>query len=243
MFANRSGYDRGVNDFSPEGRIYQLEYAQEAVKLGSMSLAVVTKEGVIMGVEKRVMSSLLEPRSIEKLLEIDSHIGACLSGLTADARTLVDHARLEGQNYWFTYNESMPLRSNVKSIATKVINFSEGSEAQARPFGCSLLIGGFDKSGAQLYVVDPTGSFSRLKAFAIGGGDESANKSLEEEYEEDMSLEQATNLVIRTLKDAMEDALNPTNIDLAKVTAEGYHFFDQEEITAAVETAMENYDE
>ena len=148
-----------------QGRIYQLEYAQEAVKLGSMSLAVSTKHGVVMGVEKRVMSSLLEPRSIEKLMEIDHSIGCCLSGLTADARTLVDHARLECQNYWFTYNEGMPIRSNVKAVATKVINFSEGSEAQARPFGCALLIGGFDKkNGGQLYVVDPTGSFSRLKA-------------------------------------------------------------------------------
>lgn len=89
MFLTRSEYDRGVNTFSPEGRLFQVEYAIEAIKLGSTAVGIHTKEGVILAVEKRITSPLLEPSSVEKLLEIDEHIGCAVSGLTADARTLV----------------------------------------------------------------------------------------------------------------------------------------------------------
>lgn len=89
MFLTRSEYDRGVNTFSPEGRLFQVEYAIEAIKLGSTAVGIHTKEGVILAVEKRITSPLLEPSSVEKLLEIDEHIGCAMSGLTADARTLV----------------------------------------------------------------------------------------------------------------------------------------------------------
>jgi 20S proteasome subunit alpha 5 len=93
----RSEYDRGVNTFSPEGRLFQVEYAIEAIKLGSTAVGIQVKEGVILAVEKRLTSSLLVPSSVEKIMEIDKHIGAAMSGLIADARTLVDHARVEAQ--------------------------------------------------------------------------------------------------------------------------------------------------
>uniref|UniRef100_A0A061QUN9 Proteasome subunit alpha type n=1 Tax=Tetraselmis sp. GSL018 TaxID=582737 RepID=A0A061QUN9_9CHLO len=97
MFLTRSEYDRGVNTFSPEGRLFQVEYAIEAIKLGSTAIGVWTKEGVVLAVEKRITSPLLEPKSIEKVMEIDSHIGCAMSGLTADARTLIEHARVQTQ--------------------------------------------------------------------------------------------------------------------------------------------------
>ena len=89
--------DRGVNTFSPEGRLFQVEYALEAIKLGSTTVGITTPEGVVLGVEKRVQSPLLESSSIEKIIEIDQHIGAAMSGLTADARTMIDHARVTSQ--------------------------------------------------------------------------------------------------------------------------------------------------
>ena len=99
MYTSRSEYDRGVNTFSPEGRLYQVEYAIEAVKLGSTSVAIQTSQGVVLAVEKRLTSSLLEPASVEKILEVDTHIAVAVSGLIGDARTLVDHARVETQNH------------------------------------------------------------------------------------------------------------------------------------------------
>ena len=103
MFLTRSEYDRGVNTFSPEGRLFQVEYALEAIKLGSTTVGIATREGAVLGVEKRVQSSLLESSSIEKIMEIDSHLGAAMSGLTADARTMIDHARVTSQNHRFVY--------------------------------------------------------------------------------------------------------------------------------------------
>jgi 20S proteasome subunit alpha 5 len=105
MYLTRSEYDRGVNTFSPEGRLFQVEYAIEAIKLGSTAIGLQTKYGCVLAVEKRLTSSLLEPKSVEKIAEIDCHIGAAMSGLVADARTLVDHARVEAQNHRFTYDE------------------------------------------------------------------------------------------------------------------------------------------
>ena len=116
MFMAKSEYDRGVNTFSPEGRLFQVEYAIQAVKLGSTSIGIKTADGVVLAVEKRVTSTLMESSSIEKVMEIDSHCGAAMSGLIADARTLVDHARVEAQNHRFTYDEPMPTTALTQSV-------------------------------------------------------------------------------------------------------------------------------
>lgn len=90
MFLTRSEYDRGVNTFSPEGRLFQVEYAIEAIKLGSTAIGICTGEGVVLAVEKRITSPLMEPTTIEKIVEVDKHIGCAVSGLIADSRTMID---------------------------------------------------------------------------------------------------------------------------------------------------------
>lgn len=90
MFLTRSEYDRGVNTFSPEGRLFQVEYAIEAIKLGSTAIGICTSEGVVLAVEKRITSPLMEPTTIEKIVEVDKHIGCAVSGLIADSRTMID---------------------------------------------------------------------------------------------------------------------------------------------------------
>jgi len=145
MFLTRSEYDRGVNTFSPEGRLFQVEYAIEAIKLGTTAIGMQTSEGVVLAVEKRITSKLLIPTSIQKLCQLDEHIGCAMSGLVADARTLVDHARIETQNHWFTYDEQMTVESCVQSICDLALNFGEAE--MSRPFGVSLLIGGVDENG------------------------------------------------------------------------------------------------
>lgn len=124
-FFSLSPSSSGVNTFSPEGRLFQVEYAIEAIKLGSTALGIQTKEGVLLAVEKRITSSLMEPSSIEKIVEVDAHIGCAMSGLTADARTMIDKARVEAQNYWFTYNEPMPTESVTQSVCNLAMQFGE----------------------------------------------------------------------------------------------------------------------
>ncbi|CAK9164456.1 unnamed protein product, partial [Ilex paraguariensis] len=121
-------YDRGVNTFSPEGRLFQVEYAIEAIKLGSTAIGIKTKEGVVLAVEKRITSPLLEPSSVEKIMEIDEHIGCAMSGLIADARTLVEHARVETQNHRFSYGEPMTVESTTQALCDLALRFGEGDE-------------------------------------------------------------------------------------------------------------------
>mmetsp|Transcript_25925 Transcript_25925/g.47389 ORF Transcript_25925/g.47389 Transcript_25925/m.47389 type:complete len:260 (-) Transcript_25925:140-919(-) len=219
-FGTKSEYDRGVNTFSPEGRLFQVEYAIEAIKLGSTAVGIRTDEGVVLAVEKRVTSTLVEPSSIEKILEIDSHMGAAMSGLTADARTLVDHARVEAQAHWFTYGERMPVESCVHSIADLALDFSDSDSGRkrvmSRPFGVALLVAGIDPTdGPVLFNTDPSGTYTKYLAAAIGSAQEGATSMLQEQYTKDMSLEAATEVALTVLRRNMEEKLASRNIEVS----------------------------
>lgn len=222
MFLTRSEYDRGVNTFSPEGRLFQVEYALEAIKLGSTTVGITTPEGVVLGVEKRVQSPLLETSSIEKIMEIDQHIGAAMSGLTADARTMIDHARVTCQNHQFVYDEEIHVASVTQSVCDLALRFGESTEddeaMMSRPFGVALLIMGIDENGPQLYHADPSGTFVRYDAKAIGSGSEGAQGELQEKYRKDLSLHDASLLALRVLRQVMEEKLDENNVQLAVVT-------------------------
>lgn len=216
MFLTRSEYDRGVNTFSPQGRLFQVEYANESIKLGSTAIGIQTAEGVVLAVEKRIKSSLLIPSSVKKIVQLDKHIGAAWSGLAADARTLIDHARVETQNYWFSYDEKMSTKSCVQSVCDMSLNFGKGT--MARPFGVSLLVAGVDDgTGPALYHTEPAGVATKYKAKAIGAGSEGAQTQLEEQYNSSMTLEEAKTLCLEILKQVMEDKINSTNVELAFV--------------------------
>lgn len=143
---------------------------QPCAQLGSCAVAVRTAEGVVLGVEKRLTSPLLEQTSVEKIHEVDAHVGVAISGLTADARTLVDHARVESQNHRFTYDEPMRVESLTQSVCDLMMSFGEGGEENkakmSRPFGVSMLIAGVDERGAQLYNADPSGTYVAYDAQA-----------------------------------------------------------------------------
>ncbi|KAH7937744.1 hypothetical protein HPB49_015167 [Dermacentor silvarum] len=185
MFMTRSEYDRGVNTFSPEGRLFQVEYAIEAIKLGSTAIGIQTSEGVVLAVEKRVTSPLMEPTTIEKIVEIDNHIGCAVSGLMADSRTMVDRARVEAQNHWFLYNEKMQVESVALAVSNLAIQFGDSDDdgnAMSRPFGVAILFAGIDAKGPQLYHMDPSGTYVQYNAKAIGSGSEGAQQALQEKY-------------------------------------------------------------
>ena len=240
MFQSRSEYDRGVNTFSPEGRLFQVEYAIEAIKIGTTAIGISTSEGIVLAVEKRLLSPLQEASSVEKLAEIDSHIGCAMSGLSADARTLIDHARSESQYHRFTFNEPMKVDSLTQAVCDLALRFGESGEenTMSRPFGVALLVAGWDKHGPALYHTDPSGTFTRFDAKAIGAGSEGAQTSLQEQFHKNLTLEEAETMAVTILKQVpnrraapppaadapralgpqvMEEKLDITNVEVAAV--------------------------
>ncbi|KAI5119714.1 hypothetical protein M0805_001428 [Coniferiporia weirii] len=241
MFLTRSEYDRGVNTFSPEGRLFQVEYAIEAIKLGSTTVGVRTPEGVVLGVEKRVQSPLIESSSIEKIMEIDSHLGCAMSGLTADARTMVDHARVTAQNHSFTYDEPIRVESATQAVCDLALRFGESVHDEdammSRPFGVALLIAGVDENGPQLFHTDPSGTFMRYDAKAIGSGSEAAQSELQDKWHKQMTLVEAHKLTLKILKQVMEEKLDQHNVQLAQVTKEnGFEILDETKLKAVIES-------
>jgi len=239
MFLARSEYDRGVNTFSPEGRIFQVEYAIEAIKLGSTGIGICTSEGVVLVVEKRITSCLMEPSAIEKIAEVDKHIGLACSGLTADSKTLIDRARVEAQTHWFTYNEKMSVESIAQGVSNLAIKFGDSDDsddaAMSRPFGVALLFAGVDHKGPQLYLMDPSGTYVQYDAKAIGSGSEGAQQTLAEMYNKSMTLKEATKVALTILKQVMEEKLNSTNVEVAVIdTTSPFHMFTKEEVEEAI---------
>lgn len=234
MFLTRSEYDRGVNTFSPEGRLFQVEYAIEAIKLGSTAIGIQTAEGVVLAVEKRVTSPLIVPSSIEKIMEIDKHIGCAMSGLIADSRTMIDKARVEAQNHWFTHNEPMKVESVTQAVSNLALQFGDDDAdpgAMSRPFGVALLFAGVDENGPQLFHMDPSGTFIQYDAKAIGSGSEGAQQSLQEVYHKGMNLKEASVEALKILKQVMEEKLNSTNIEMATVTPQDkFHLLTKAEL-------------
>jgi len=221
MYLTRSEYDRGVNTFSPEGRLFQVEYAIAAINLGSTAIGIQTAEGVVLAAEKRISSPLLVANSVQKIVEIDQHIGCAMSGLTADARTLIDHARVDSQNYRFTYDEPIQLESLTQGICDLALRFGEDrddEDAMSRPFGVALLVAGVDERGPQLFHTDPSGTFLQYTAKAIGSGAEGAQQQLEQEYHKSMTLDEAEVLALTILRQVMQDKLESFNIEVGVVT-------------------------
>jgi 20S proteasome subunit alpha 5 len=168
--------------------------------------------------------------------EVDEHIGVAMSGLTADARTLVDHARVEAQQHKFTYNEPMPVESLTQSLCDLALRFGEDDEegGMSRPFGVALLVAGWDSEhGPVLFHTDPSGTFVQYKAKAIGSGSEGAQTGLQESYRADMSLEEAETLALSTLKQVMEEKVTATNVDIARV-APKWHVYTKDEVEAVI---------
>ncbi|KAL8277015.1 hypothetical protein RQP46_010549 [Phenoliferia psychrophenolica] len=239
MFSSRSEYDRGVNVFSPEGRLFQVEYAIEAIKLGSTTVGIQTSTGIVLAVEKRTQSPLLDSDSIEKIMEIDSHVACAMSGLTADARTMVEHARVTAQNHSFTYDEPIRVESVTQAVSDLALRFGEGADEEeatmSRPFGVALLIAGCDENGPQLYHADPSGTFMRYDAKAIGSGSEGAQNELQDSYNKSMSLEEAQTLALKVLKQVMEEKLDHNNVQLAQVLPDkGFSIMNEAELKVVI---------
>lgn len=243
MFLTRSEYDRGVSTFSPEGRLFQVEYSLEAIKLGLTAIGIATAEGVVLGVEKRVTLPLLELLLIEKIVEIDRHIGCAMLGLTADARLMIDHARVLLLTHNLYYDEQIGVELLTQSVCDLALRFGEGAGGEKRlmlrPFGVALLVAGWDERGPQLYHAEPSGTFYRYDAKAIGSGLEGAQAELQNEYHLLLTLAEAEVLALKILKQVMEEKLDAKNAQLAVVTKDGFKVYDDERTAEIIDSIVE----
>lgn len=214
------GYDRAVALFSPDGRLFQVEYAHEAVRKGSTTLGIKVTEGIVLAAEKRQPTKLAE--SAEKIKRIDEHIGLAFSGLFGDARVLIDDARVHAQIYRLTYGERIPVELLAKRICDiKQVYTQHGG---VRPFGVSFLIAGVDRQGPHLIMTDPGGSYMSYKAEAVGAGAQTVRELLEESHRDDASLEEAILLALKVLDKAVEGGIAPHKVEMAIVTVKDQTF-------------------
>ena len=220
------GYDHGVSTFSPDGRLYQVEYARESVKRGTTTVGLIYKDGVVLIVDKRIQSKLVITDSIEKMYQIDNHIGITTSGLVADARQLVDRARVQCQINRMTYGDAIPVSTLVKKMCDYKQSFTQ--YGGARPFGTALLIAGIDEDGVHLYETDPSGAYQSYHAGAIGRGRSSVIDHFEGKWKARMTKNAAIKLGLQALRESLEDDLNPETVEIASVDKDGYSKMDTE---------------
>ncbi|EMA06758.1 archaeal proteasome endopeptidase complex subunit alpha [Haloarcula sp. NS06] len=218
----QQAYDRGITIFSPDGRLYQVEYAREAVKRGTASVGVRTKDGVVIAADRHARSPLIERDSIEKIHEIDSHVGVASAGHVADARQLIDVARRQSQVNRLRYDEPASVESLTKEITDYIQQYTQ--TGGARPFGVALLVAGIEDGEPRLFETDPSGTPYEWQAVAIGGSREDIQSFLEDEYAEEMDLEGGIELALRALASVNEDGLDATGVDIATIDVESEQF-------------------
>lgn len=228
MQAGQMAYDRAITVFSPDGRLFQVEYAREAVKRGTTTVGLKFAGGVALIIDKRIGSPLIEPHSIEKIFQIDVHVACATSGLVADARTLVDYARVICQIHRVTYDEAIRVEALVKKICDYKQNYTQ--YGGVRPFGTALLVAGIDSHGAHLYETDPSGALMAYKAASVGSGRTQVLEYLEENYEEDLDCEAAILLGLQGLGKTTDDGLATKAIEIAALDEAGYRILPDDEV-------------
>jgi len=220
MMASR-GYDMTPTMYSPDGRIYQVEYAIETVKRGTLAIGISSKEGVIMAVEEKPRT-LQTSNITQKIFQVDYHIGVAAAGYIPDARVQVDGARFFSQGNRMTYDESVEVGTVAKHLADQAHQFTQ--YGGVRPNGVSMIIAGIDQKGESIYVTDPSGTYIQFAAVAIGAGSDEVNAFLEKNYKEDIGLDDAAALAIAAinLKSEAKEGIN--HVKMAKITSEAKVF-------------------
>ncbi|MCL1977051.1 MAG: archaeal proteasome endopeptidase complex subunit alpha [Candidatus Bathyarchaeota archaeon] len=209
-FAKPGAYDYNATVFSPDGRLYQVEYAMELVNRGATILGIKCPEGVVLASEE-ITEALEKTDQSLKIFQIDDHIGAAIVGLGSDARVLIQKAREEAQGNRLTYDEPIDVETiTKKSSNTQQVYTQHGG---GRPFGTALIIGGVDKTGPRIFCTHQSGAYKAYKAISLGAGRETVQTQLIENYKENMTLDETIKLAVKCLKNSMQ-----TRQILAKLT-------------------------
>jgi len=229
-----SRYDSRTTMFSPEGRVYQVEYAMEAIMHAGAALGLLTKDGVILAAEKRVPSPLLDKEkahdttiSGDKMFRIDDHLAVVVAGMTADANILINHSRLTAQRHSYQFHEGMP----AEQMALRIADLKQGYTQYGgqRPFGVAFLLAGFDVYyGFQLYHTDPSGNYNSWKAHAIGNNATTAQSLLKSDWTEGLTLNQGVQLALKAMGRTLDVAALTTDkveLGILTLTPEGVSKF------------------
>lgn len=229
------GYDRAITVFSPDGRLYQVEYAREAVKRGTTAMGIKCSDGVVLIVDKRVATRLLESSSIEKIFKVDEHIGVASSGLVGDARALVDRARVECQINRVSYDEAIDVEALSKKLCDHMQTYT--MFGGARPYGTALLIAGVSDGETRLFETDPSGTLLEYKATGIGTGRPAVMKVFEEEYKSETTISEAIMLGLKALHAATEGKFDVNTVEIGYIELDKKVFrkMTKEEVASFVE--------
>jgi proteasome alpha subunit len=216
VFAAPGAYDRAITVFSPDGRLFQVEYAMELVNRGATIISLQCEEGIVIGSEENI-EALEEAEYSWKIFRVDEHIGAAIVGLSSDARILIDQARIYAQSNKLTYDEPIDVEVVTKRICDIQQMYTQ--HAGVRPFGVSIIFAGVDKTGNHVFGTHPSGTYRGYKATALGAGRETVLAILKEEYKENVTLEATTKLAVKCLAKALEARQLPARIKMAVIPA------------------------
>jgi proteasome alpha subunit len=215
MFSVPGAYDRAITVFSPDGRLFQVEYASETVKRGATVLGIASPEAVVLAAEERATSKLQDPSFMWKIFQIDEHVGAAVAGLSCDAHILVDQARIYAQSNRLLYDEPIDIEILTRRIGEIKQLYTQ--HAGVRPFGISILFGGMDRKGSRIFWTDPSGAYLAYKAWAIGAGGDAANEILEAEYKDTLNLDDSVLLALKCMSKVLEDKIDAQKIRIALI--------------------------
>lgn len=214
MLPAAAGYDRAITVFSPDGRLYQVEYAIETVRRGTLAIGIRCKDGVVLAVEEKSRKLQLSDVT-QKIFQVDDHIGVAAAGYIPDARTQVDHARFFAQSNRLIYDEPVDVEGVAKNLADMAQQYTQ--YAGVRPFGVALILAGVDKSGSSLFLTDPSGTYIGYNAIAIGAGSDQVNEFLEKNYRSDTDIKEAAVLAIESIYLVSEDKTGIRHIKMATI--------------------------
>lgn len=214
--------DFALTVFTSKGTLQQIENASNAVNKGETALGIKTKAGVVLAVEKKLTSVLVDETSFRKVQPISENAGAVYAGLGPDFRVLMQHSRKLASEYWLQYQTPVLLSSLVRDTAQTVQEYTQSGGV--RPFGISSLVAGWDEDGPHLYQIDPSGAYYEWKATAIGKNMKNAKMFLEKRYSPDLSLEDVIHIALLTLKEGYEGQMTPKNIELGVIGKENKTF-------------------
>ena len=232
MFMPRA-YDRAITIFSPEGRLYQVEYALELVKRGAPIVGVSSPEGVVLVANETPESRLEDPRFFMKIFQLDEHVGSAVAGLISDARVLIDQSRVYCQSNRLLYDEPVDIEVLTRRIGDQAQVYTQ--HAGVRPYGVSMILAGVDGTGGRVFMVDPSGSYRGYRATAVGRKSDEASKLLEEKYKADITLDEAKFLAVEAVKIASDGEVTSKIIKVAVVPA------DTKAFTRLSESEVERY--
>jgi len=214
------GYDMTPTMYSPDGRIYQVEYAIETVKRGAIAIGLQSKDGVVIAVEEKSRDLQVEDIT-QKIFQVDDHIGIAAAGYIPDARILVDSARFFSQSNALTYDESVEIENVAKHLADQSHQFTQYSGV--RPFGVALIIAGIDRKGTRVFVTDPSGTYVPYSAVAIGGNSDEVTDFLEKNYKKEMSMDDAISMAISAIN-LNNDEKGVKHIRMARIKSDTKQF-------------------